>query len=133
GLGDGSHGVDNAAYELKPSEHSSHGVLLDWLGRAGPARVLDVGCSDGEFAALVRAQGHHVTGVDLVEHEGVRDRVDAFVRADLNAGLPEETGTGYDLVIAGDVLEHVIDPHSLLSDLRDRLAAGGEVLVSVPN
>ncbi|WP_204163801.1 bifunctional glycosyltransferase/class I SAM-dependent methyltransferase [Nocardioides solisilvae] len=133
GLGEGSTGVDTAAYELKPSAHSSHGVLLDWLERAAPGRVLDVGCSDGEFAALVRAHGHHVTGVDLVEHEGVMDRVDAFIQADLNAGLPDETGTGYDLIVAGDVLEHVIDPLALLSDLRDRLADGGEVLVSVPN
>ncbi|WP_205305010.1 bifunctional glycosyltransferase/class I SAM-dependent methyltransferase [Nocardioides sp. 616] len=133
GLGDGSHGLDTDAYDLKPSPHSSHGVLLDWLGRAKPGRVLDVGCSDGKFAALVRAHGHHVTGVDLVQHEGVSERVDAFIQADLNAGLPPETGDGYDLIVAGDVLEHVIDPESLLSDLRDRLSEGGEVLISIPN
>ena len=36
-------------------------------------------------------------------------------------------------MVAGDVLEHVIDPARLLDQLSDRLAPGGEVVVSVPN
>ena len=134
GLGGGATaGFDTDPYDLKPSDHSSHGVLLRWLGQRRPARVLDVGCSDGAFAALTRDLGHTVTGVDLVKHEGVADRVDAFVEADLNAGLPTDTGTGFEVVVAADVLEHVIDPLSLLGDIVERLAPGGEILVSVPN
>jgi glycosyltransferase involved in cell wall biosynthesis len=126
-------GPDTEAYELKPSEHSSHGVLLRWLGAIAPARVLDVGCSDGQFADLVRQMGHRVTGVDLIKHVGIAHRVDQFVEADLNAGLPDEAGQDYRVVVAGDVLEHVIDPAALLTDIAGRLAPGGEVLVSVPN
>ena len=67
----GMTGVETEAYELKPSPHSSHGRLLAWTGQLKPgARVLDVGCSDGQFGALVRQQGHRVDGVDLVKHEG---------------------------------------------------------------
>ena len=126
-------GTDAVAYELKPSENSSHGVLLRWLAAVPGGRVLDVGCSDGQFADLARGHGHRVTGVDLVKHEGIADRVDAFVEADLNHGLPDEVGGGYRVVVAGDVLEHVVDPHRLLRDLADRLASDGEVFVSVPN
>ncbi|GCD89466.1 bifunctional glycosyltransferase/class I SAM-dependent methyltransferase [Nocardioides sp. LS1] len=126
-------GPDLDAYELKPSEHSSHGVLLRWLSAVAPSRVLDVGCSDGQFAALAGAYGHRVTGVDLVKHEGVAERVEHFVEADLNAGLPADAGTGYRVVVAGDVLEHVVDPQRLLTDIACRLADDGEVLVSVPN
>jgi glycosyltransferase involved in cell wall biosynthesis len=133
GFGDATPGIDTDAYELKPSPHSSHGVLLRWLGALAPARVLDVGCSDGQFAALVGRFGHRVTGVDLVKHDGVADRVERFVEADLNAGLPAETGNDYQVAVAGDVLEHVIDPQRLLTDIASRLAAGGQVLVSVPN
>ena len=39
----------------------------------------------------------------------------------------------YDVIIAGDVLEHVVDPETLLKNLRDHLNQGGEILVSVPN
>lgn len=123
----------DAPYELKVSPHSSHGVLLRWLDVVPPGRVLDVGCSDGRFAELVGRVGHTVTGVDLVKHEGVGERVAHFVEADLNAGLPGEVGGDYRFVVAGDVLEHVIEPEQLLRDLAGRLSPDGEVLVSVPN
>lgn len=126
-------GVSSDAYDLKASPHSSHGVLLDWLGSRESGKVLDVGCSDGGFGALARGLGHHVTGVDLVEHPGVAQRLDAFHVADLNAGLPDDLPSQFDTVVAGDVLEHVIDPLSLLQQVGDRLAPHGEVLVSVPN
>ena len=70
-------------------------------------------------------RGHHVTGVDLDADEGVRERVDRFFEADLEQGLPDAVGGGYDVVIAADVLEHVRDPERLLAELADRLAAGG--------
>jgi glycosyltransferase involved in cell wall biosynthesis len=126
-------GADATAYPVKPSPRSSHGVLLRWAGTRPAARVLDVGCADGAFAALVRAQGHHVTGTDLVEQPLVRTRTDAFVRADLNHGLPADLRGPFDVVVAGDVLEHVIDPSALLAQIGERLSPGGEVLVSVPN
>jgi len=47
--------VAQAAYELKPSPHSSHGRLLAWLSGYPPSRILDVGCSDGRFGELVSA------------------------------------------------------------------------------
>jgi hypothetical protein len=71
--------------------------------------------------------------VDLVKHEGVAERVADFVEADLNAGLPDAVGSAYGAVVAGDVLEHVIDPARLLTDIAGRLSDTGEVLVSVPN
>ena len=36
-------------------------------------------------------------------------------------------------MVAGDILEHVVEPHPLLSDLVGALRRGGEILVSVPN
>jgi glycosyltransferase involved in cell wall biosynthesis/SAM-dependent methyltransferase len=126
-------GVDTEAYVLKPSEHSSHGVLLRWLSSVPASRVLDVGCSDGQFAALASRFGHQVTGVDLVKHVGVAERLEHFVEADLNDGLPAEAGHDYRVVVAGDVLEHVVDPAHLLSDIAGRLAEDGEVFVSIPN
>lgn len=133
GFGESSQGTDLDAYELKPSQNSSHGVLLRWLEAVPPAKVLDVGCSDGQFAALAGRMGHRVTGIDLVKHLGVADRVEQFVEADLNAGLPSEAGQGYQVAVAGDVLEHVIDPARLLGDIASRLAPGGQVFASVPN
>ena len=120
-------------YELKLTPDSSHGRLLDWMSRLPPARVLDLGCADGRFGALLRAQGHTVTGVDVTEHDGVGDRLDRFVTADLDGGIPDEVGDAFDVVLAADVLEHTAQPAELLRRTTDLLAPGGVVLVSVPN
>ena len=136
GFGTGPSGSTMAAdvnpYEIKPSPHSSHGKLLHWLGQAKSGRVLDVGCSDGHFGALAKQLGHHVDGIDLIAHPDATRLLDGFLEADLTHGLPDGTGT-YDLIVAGDILEHVVDPELLLRDLRDHLRDDGEILVSVPN
>ena len=58
-----------------------------------------------------------------------------FVEADLDHGLPPSVAEAeaFEVVLAADVLEHVRDPEALLRDVRDVLAPGGRVLVSVPN
>ncbi|CAM3250107.1 bifunctional glycosyltransferase/class I SAM-dependent methyltransferase [Nocardioides dubius] len=133
GFGGGVANDESAAlYELK-TEQGSHRVLLDWLGQRAPSQVLDAGCYDGRFGARVRQLGHWVTGVDKYRFDGVDERLDAFVEADLGAPLPAKVGSGYDVVVAADILEHVAEPQVLLSDLAAALAPGGELLISVPN
>jgi SAM-dependent methyltransferase len=74
-----------------------------------------------------------VTGVDVNEFEGVTDRTDFFVQADLNDGIPSEAGSGFDIVLAADVLEHVMNPAALLGQIREVLAPSGTAVVCVPN
>lgn len=132
GFGTDAPDVRDSAYELKPSEHSSHGTLLRWLAAMPPKDVLDIGCSDGQFGQLARQHGHRVIGVDVVRHDGVAARLDGFVQADLEDGLPAELGA-FDVIVAGDVLEHVADPGRLLRAFAEHLRKDGQVLVSVPN
>ncbi len=132
GFGGGVSSTETDTYDLK-EEYGSHAVLLRWLATRSPSRVLDAGCFDGRFADLAREQGHHVTGLDRQKLDGVAQRVDAFIEADLNDPLPRTLSAAFDVVIAGDILEHVVEPHSLLSDLAGALRPGGEILVSVPN
>ncbi|WP_228977248.1 bifunctional glycosyltransferase/class I SAM-dependent methyltransferase [Streptomyces sp. DH12] len=122
-----------AGYAFKEGDGSSHALLLDRLRDLPPGRVLDVGCSGGLFAERLEALGHQVTGIDAVEVDGVRDRCSRFLLADLEQGLPEEVGDGYDYVVAGDVIEHLSRPERLLTQLQDVLRPEGLVLLSVPN
>jgi 2-polyprenyl-3-methyl-5-hydroxy-6-metoxy-1,4-benzoquinol methylase len=120
-------------YDLKESEGSSHTEILAMTAGHGRLRVLDLGCSGGRLAQLLRAQGHHVTGVDVYETPEVLERVDAFIAGNLEDGLPADVGGGYDLVIAADVLEHLRGADDLLRQVTGVLAPGGRVIVSVPN
>ena len=123
----------SSEYELKEGEGTSHAVLLDMLSDAPPKRILDLGCSGGRLAERLRKLGHHVAGVDGIEVEGVRDRVDDFVLGNLEDGVPAAAGTGFDVVIAADVIEHVTDPLRLMRQMTDVVTGNGEILISTPN
>ena len=133
GFGEGTLGWTESPYTFKVSDNSSHGRVLSMMETRPPCRVLDVGCGPGWLADELRQRGHHVTGVDLVEHPDVRRRMERFVQADLDAGLPEEVQGSYDVVLAADVLEHVRDPERLIRQMTDCLTDNGVVLASVPN
>ena len=133
GLGSGKYIPQNHAYEIKSSADSSHGVLLRQLSKKSPCRVLDVGCSDGALGERIRAQGHVVVGIDLERHDLVEDRLNKFIQADLDQGVPKNLPGLFDVVLCADVVEHVRQPDVLLSELRAVVAPGGSVLVSIPN
>ena len=131
GFGGGVSSTDTDLYALKAT--GSHGVLLKWLSQRDASRVLDAGCFDGRFAELARRLGHHVTGLDRQKYDGVAERVNSFIEADLNQPLSSSILPEYDVVVAGDILEHVMEPQQLLDDLVSKLVPGGEILVSIPN
>jgi 2-polyprenyl-3-methyl-5-hydroxy-6-metoxy-1,4-benzoquinol methylase len=128
--------VPNAAltrYVLKNFPHSSHRVLADWVGTQ-PVRVLDVGAAAGYLGALLAGDGHTVVGVerDPTAAALARRHYAAFYECDIEAidRLPEPA---FDVVIAGDVIEHLRDPIVGLRSLARLLAGEGRILMSVPN
>jgi glycosyltransferase involved in cell wall biosynthesis len=133
GFGSGGTTPDEKGYELKLDANSSHMRLISWVSDARPKRILDLGCSDGRLGELLRQRGHHVVGIDAEELPGVRDRLDGFLAADLDGGIPPGAGRDFDVVLAADVLEHLRDPTALLESIRQLLVPGGLVLASVPN
>jgi 2-polyprenyl-3-methyl-5-hydroxy-6-metoxy-1,4-benzoquinol methylase len=122
-------------YALKAGENSSHAVILRWLEQLPPARILDLGCSGGLLSDRMRALGHMVTGVDVLELPTVRNHVDHFIQGDLDNGLPREVSADgpFDVVLAADVLEHIRVPELVLEQIRDLLAPRGVLVASVPN
>jgi 2-polyprenyl-3-methyl-5-hydroxy-6-metoxy-1,4-benzoquinol methylase len=133
GFGRGRLGRVTEPYAYKPSPHSSHGRVLQMMEGRPPARVLDVGCGPGWLADALTAQGHRVVGVDAAAEAGVELRMERFVQADLEHGLPEDAGDGFDVVVAADVVEHVRRPEQLLAEMAHRLRSGGTLIASVPN
>ncbi len=134
GFDSGDFGGVGDEYALKQND-SSHATILRWLEHRPPANLLDLGCSGGLLSERIHALGHTVTGVDVLEIDGVRDRVDHFIQADLDRGLPADVADRgpYDVVVCGDILEHVRSPERLLREVRDLLAPGGVLIASVPN
>jgi glycosyltransferase involved in cell wall biosynthesis len=134
GFSSGQLGAVGAEYGLKEAD-SSHATILRWMAARPAANVLDLGCSGGLLSERIRALGHRITGVDLLEIDGIRDRVDEFIVANLDEGLPDEVRSGapYDVVLCADILEHVRFPERVLREAREWLAPGGVLIASVPN
>ena len=104
-----------------------------WVG-AGK-RLLDLGCRDGNLTQYY-ASGNRVTGVDI-DRQALAlasDRLGiATVWLDLNReSLPFDDGS-FDVVVAGELLEHLLDPISVVHEVYRVLAPGGMFIGSVPN
>jgi len=104
---------------------------------AGARRVLDLGCASGALGAALKARGvAEVVGVerDPDYAADAAERLDRVEVADVEelARRASELGT-FDVVIAADVLEHLVDPWSALRAYADRLEPGGHAVVSLPN
>jgi 2-polyprenyl-3-methyl-5-hydroxy-6-metoxy-1,4-benzoquinol methylase len=114
-----------ARYTLKADPHSSHSVMLRWLGDGRGRRLLDVGAADGLLARELTARGWRVCGIEA-------DACETMLIADLDQKIPPLDGT-FDAIVYGDVLEHLREPAGALVALNRRLAPGGQVVISVPN
>src|SRR3954453_12567429 len=128
GFTPGDQGSVDAENGLKEGGGSSHSRILELLEGLPPSNVLDLGCSSGLLSDLVRKLGHHVTGVDREAFPETLDRVDAFAVGDLEDGIPAEVGTGYDVVIAADVLEHLRHPEELMDEITRVLRPDGRLI-----
>ncbi len=105
--------------------------------RAGRApRVLDVGCGEGHFAAALARAGAEVVGCDVAA-EPLRRAGSSHPGLDLRLVEPEAPlplqDASFDVVWAGETIEHIADTAQWLSDLRRVLRSGGLLLISTPD
>jgi len=133
GLGSGEMAFATREYDLKQDAETSHQRIVRWLERRPPGRILDLGCADGRLGEMLRACGHDVTGVDVSKADGVGERLNSFIEANLEEGVPAEVGGDYDVVLAADILEHVRRPGRLLVQAQQTLHPRGTVITSIPN
>jgi methionine biosynthesis protein MetW len=100
----------------------------------GPGRrVLDLGCRDGALTQAY-AEGNDVVGVDA-DREALAEAAELGIEthwADLDQPL-EFTDESFDVVVAGELLEHLRDPERLVEEAHRVLRAGGTFVASVPN
>lgn len=100
----------------------------------GPDRqVLDLGC---RYGALTQAylDGNNVTGVD-VDREALAEAAKLGIEthwADLDERFPFADDS-FDVVVAGELLEHVRSPEHIVAETRRVLRSGGRFVGSVPN
>jgi 2-polyprenyl-3-methyl-5-hydroxy-6-metoxy-1,4-benzoquinol methylase len=99
-------------------------------------RVLDVGCAEGTFTAMLAAGGASVLGIDVAE-EPLRRAHAHHPELDLRLvdgeGSWELEDASFDVVWAGEVIEHVADTARWLSQVRRVLRPEGRLLLTTPD
>jgi len=131
--GDGNAYSPSDPYGVK-GEWIRHDILA--LAPASPRRVLSIGCGTGSTESVLQQQGAEVWGID-VSADAVaraRQRIHVAEVADIESDPLEQLETGsFDLVLCGDVLEHLRFSEHVLERIHGWLAPGGHLIVAIPN
>jgi 2-polyprenyl-3-methyl-5-hydroxy-6-metoxy-1,4-benzoquinol methylase len=98
-------------------------------------RVLSVGCGWGETEAELIEKGLAVAAVPLDPVIGAVARAKgvALAPASFNKAFETLAGQSFDCIVFSDVLQHLVDPVSILSRFSELLSSNGVVVLSVPN
>ncbi len=98
--------------------------------------ILELGAGSGNISLYLKKKGYSVvaseyyeSGVDIIKKNGIK----AF-QYDLvnNSHVPKEHIGAYDIVVLGDVIEHLDDPVQALKTAGNFLHKGGGILITVP-
>lgn len=108
--------------------------IIEYVDAKPHHRVLEVGVGAGNI--LEQVSSDHRFGIDISDYilERAQERLGdsaTLTKADAEA-LPFEDDS-FDRVYCSEVLEHVIDPHQVMSEIRRVLKEDGVAVISVPN
>jgi 2-polyprenyl-3-methyl-5-hydroxy-6-metoxy-1,4-benzoquinol methylase len=117
------------------NRNNSHTLMVELVG--GTKRVLDVGCATGYLAEALGERGCTVWAVesDAEAAEEARPHVEHLVLGDVESMdfLGAFGDQRFDVIVFGDVLEHLRDPLAVLRNARRLLADRGSIVASIPN
>ncbi|HEV2760981.1 MAG TPA: methyltransferase domain-containing protein [Acidimicrobiales bacterium] len=117
------------------NRNNSHTLMVELVG--GTKRVLDVGCATGYLAQALGERGCTVSGVesDVEAAEQARPHLERLVVGDVETmDLAEVFGEDrFDVIVFGDVLEHLRNPLPALRKAKALLTERGSVVASIPN
>ena len=92
----------------------------------GSGAILDVGCAEQPFRALIESSGGRYVGMDVVQNRSRTVDIVSTLEA-VPCPVP-----GYPVILCTEVLEHVVDIDAAFAGLRRLAATGGAVVLTVP-
>ena len=107
--------------------------ILKFIGNK--KKVLDIGCWDGLIGELIARNDNEVYGVDIsesvlkvAESKGIKT-----CKVDIECEELPFPANHFDVVVAGEVIEHVFDTDSFLKKIKHVLKDGGNLIITTPN
>lgn len=101
----------------------------DSIPKYASGSLLDLGCGYVPLYDFYKNFVNQITCVDWANSYHENPHLD--IVADLNKALPLESEL-YETIILSDVLEHIMEPLNLISEMERLLKPGGHILMNVP-
>jgi SAM-dependent methyltransferase len=127
-------------YLLPLSKVSKHDLIVR---KSTGKSVLDLGCVDHSHLCAIqdphwihgaiRQVATDVVGVDILREEVDRLNETGFESVICGDALTIRLERLFDVVVIGDLIEHVANPEALLLTVKCHLRPGGEVIITTPN
>lgn len=106
-------------------------IILKMLGlRKG--KLLDAGCGRGLAGAIFQRAGFAVTGWDIAP-EAVAQARALGIKAEVKDLENDRLSGVFDVIVASEVLQHMLDPLRVLERLKKVAAPGCRWFISLPN
>lgn len=121
-----------AAFEDLNEEHQ---YVLNEIGSG--KEVLEVACHTGYVSCWIQKQDNSVTGIEL--HQPALDRAKPYLVQAIQGDVESiETwqkldNQKFDVILFMHILEHLVDPKSVLEYAREHLKDGGKIVICIPN
>lgn len=127
------HHLENRPSDFSLLEMERGDLLKRYIGVG--KKVLDIGCRDGVLTKHF-SKGNTVLGVDIDDNALAKAGSTLGIRTatvDLNGDWHEINKEKFDVVVMGEVLEHLYFPKKIIAQVVEHLNEGGIFVGSVPN
>ncbi len=124
--------VYSKEWVFTPAERVRASILLNMTGE--DKQVLDVGCYNGRIGILLRAWQNKIFGTDL-SYEALKvahQKGIISIQADAAEVIPFKDGT-FDVLVAAEIIAHVFDLDTFLTEMKRVLKKSGSLVLSTPN
>lgn len=120
---------------LLPMAKEIAGSRVMWLNAYPNGRLLDVGCGNGNFLAVMKKLGWNVSGVEPDINAAMIASAHSLAPPIFIGTLEEASfiDNSFDAITAHHVIEHTHDPISFLREAYRILKPGGRLVITTPN
>lgn len=127
-------------YEEKEKHYYSNirKDLIALFPKMNSLKVLEIGAAYGETLFYLKEKGiaSEAVGIDLFEdkeNKGNYKIIDKFIFGNIEELELNEYNDYFDIILLPDVLEHLLEPISVLNKIQKYLKPNGKIIVSMPN
>lgn len=95
-------------------------------------KILDLGCGDGNYSRRLKDLGFEVVSGDIdIARFKYKNEIE-FKHCDITKEMPFADNT-FDYVLLMEVVEHLRNPYTVISEINRIIKKGGSLIISTPN